>query len=434
MRRLPCKQLQREPSRCSITHKKIFHSEAAPVAVEAAASPALLPKDSAPGPGGGRLVSLDVLRGATIAAMILVNNPGSWEHIYWPLEHAEWNGWTPTDLIFPLFLFIVGVAMTFSFAARLNRGVGRGRLAWHVFTRSVILFAIGLFLNAFPEFSWHTLRFMGVLQRIGICYLAAGLLYLATWRVESLPDGSKRAKSNWMVIAGCAVVLLVGYWAALKFVPVPGYGVGRLDPEGNLGAFIDRKIMGGHLWAQSVTWDPEGLLSTLPAISTALLGILTGEWLRSARSGPRKAAWLAAVGAVLLVAGRLLHPFFPINKNLWTSTFVIFTGGFAMLLLAGCYWLVDLRGYRRWAAPFLVFGRNAIAVYFLSMLLVEIAITYGFHDSDGDFQTWYDWFYDTLFVPHASPKNASLAFAIFYVLLWLALMWPLDRKRIYFRV
>jgi predicted acyltransferase len=143
---------------------------------------------------------------------------------------------------------------------------------------------------------------------------------------------------------------------------------------------------------------------------------------------------LAAVGAVLLVAGRLLHPFFPINKNLWTSTFVIFTGGFAMLLLAACYWLVDLKGYRRWAAPFLVFGRNAIAVYFFSMLLVEIAITYGFHDSDGDFQTWYDWFYDTLFVPHASPKNASLAFAIFYVLLWLALMWPLDRKRIYFRV
>jgi predicted acyltransferase len=402
--------------------------------VDAAASPALLPTDTAPSAGGGRLVSLDVLRGATIAAMILVNNPGSWEHIYWPLEHAEWNGWTPTDLIFPFFLFIVGVAMTFSFAARLNRGEGRGRLAWHVFTRSLILFAIGLFLNAFPGFSWHGLRIMGVLQRIGICYLAAGLLYLATWRVETLPDGARRAKSNWIFIAACAVVLLVGYWAALKFVPVPGYGIGRLDPDGNLGAYLDRKIMGGHLWAQSGTWDPEGMLSTLPAIATALLGILTGEWLRSTRSGPRKAAWLAAVGAVLLVAGRLFHPFFPINKNLWTSTFVIFAGGFAMLLLAACYWFVDLKGYRRWAAPFLVFGRNAIAVYFLSMLLVEIAITWGFHDSDGDFQTWYDWFYSTLFVPHASPKNASLAFAIFYVLLWLVLMWPLDRKRIYLRI
>jgi predicted acyltransferase len=403
-------------------------------AVEAAASPALHAVNADAGAGGGRLVSLDVLRGATIAAMILVNNPGSWAHIYWPLEHAEWNGWTPTDLIFPFFLFIVGVAMTFSFAARLNRGMGRGQLAWHVFTRSLILFAIGLFLNAFPEFSWHTLRIMGVLQRIGVCYLAAGLLYLATWRVEAQPDGSKRATSNWILIAGCVVVLLIGYWAALKFVPVPGYGIGRLDPEGNLGAYLDRKIMGGHLWDQSVTWDPEGLLSTLPAIATTLLGILTGEWLRSARGGARKAAWLAGVGAVLLVVGRLMHPLFPINKNLWTSTFVIFTGGFAMLLLAACYWFVDLKGYRRWAAPFLVFGRNAIAVYFLSMLLVEVAITYGFHDSDGDFQTWYNWFYDTLFAPHASPKNASLAFAIFYVLLWLVLMWPLDRKRIYLRI
>jgi predicted acyltransferase len=403
-------------------------------AVEAAASPAVHAGDPASVAGGGRLVSLDVLRGATIAAMILVNNPGTWDHIYWPLEHAQWNGWTPTDLIFPLFLFMTGVAMTLSFAARLDRRMGRGRLAWHVFTRSVILFAIGLFLNAFPAFSWHTLRIMGVLQRIGICYLAAGLLYLASWRVQTRPGAAPRAKCDWVLIAGCAVVLLAGYWAAMKLVPVPGYGAGRLDPQGNLGAYLDRKIMGGHLWSQSGTWDPEGLFSTLPAIATALLGILAGEWLRSARTGGRKAAGLAAAGAVLLVTGRLLHPFFPINKNLWTSTFVIFTGGIAMLLLAACYWLVDLKGYRGWAAPFLVFGRNAIAVYFLSMLLVEIAINYGFTDSNGDFQTWYDWFYNTVFAPHASPKNASLAFAIFYVLLWLVLMWPLDRKRIYIRI
>lgn len=402
-------------------------------AVEAAAVPALRAADPVFSPGG-RLVSLDVFRGATIAAMILVNDPGTWEHIYWPLEHAEWNGWTPTDLIFPFFLLIMGVAMTFSFAARLNRGMGRGRLAWHVFTRSVILFAIGIFLNTFPDFSWHTLRFMGVLQRIGICYLAAGLLYLSSWRVQTQAAGAPRAKCNWVFIAGCAFVILMGYWAAMKFVLVPGYGVGHLDPQGNLGAYLDRKIMGGHLWDQSVTWDPEGLLSTLPAIASTLLGILAGEWLRSARTGTRKAAWLAAAGAVLLFLGRLLHPFFPINKNLWTSTFVIFTGGFAMLLLAACYWLVDLKGYRRWAAPLLVFGRNAIAVYFLSMLLVKAAISFGLRDSDGDFQTWYEWFYNTLFAPHASPRNASLAFAIFYVLLWLVLMWPLDRKRIYLRI
>jgi predicted acyltransferase len=403
--------------------------------VETAAVPELYAADPASSLGGGRLISLDVLRGATIAAMILVNDPGTWEHIYWPLEHAEWNGWTPTDLIFPFFLLMMGVAMTFSFAARLNRGAGRGRLAWHVVSRSVILFATGLFLNAFPFFAWHGLRIMGVLQRIGICYLAAGLLYLATWRVQKQPDGiSSRAKYNWVLIAGCAVAILAGYWTAMKFVPVPGYGIGRLDPQGNLGAFLDRKIMGGHLWEQSVTWDPEGLLSTLPAIATTLIGILTGEWLRSARSGLRKVAWLVAVGAVLLIVGRLLHPFFPINKNLWTSTYAIFTGGFGMLLLAACYWLVDLKGYRLWAAPFLVFGRNAIAVYFLSMLLVKAAISFGFTDSDGDYQTWYDWFYNTVFAPHASPKNASLAFAIFYVLLWLVLIWPLDRKRIYIRI
>lgn len=387
-----------------------------------------------PPEAGGRLVSLDVFRGATIAAMILVNDPGSWDHIYWPLAHAEWNGWTPTDLIFPFFLFIMGVAMTFSFASRTARGVSRGHLARHVFTRGVILFAIGLFLNAFPEFSRHDLRIMGVLQRIGLCYIAAGWLYLASLRVESQPGGETRARANWIFIAGCAVVLLLGYWAAMKFVPVPGFGAGRLDPNGNLGAYLDRKIMGGHLWSQSVTWDPEGLLGTFPAVASVLLGILAGEWLRSSRSGVRKAAWLAVAGGALLVAGRLLNRFFPINKNLWTSTFVIFTAGFAMLVLAALYWLVDLKGYRRWAAPFLVFGRNAIAIYFLSMLVVKAAITYGITDSDGNFQTWYDWFYATVFAPHASPKNASLAFAIFYVLLWLALMWPLDRKRIFFRI
>jgi predicted acyltransferase len=403
-------------------------------AVGSAAAPELHAVDAVPGSGAGRVISLDVLRGATIAAMILVNNPGDWDHIYWPLEHAAWNGWTPTDLIFPLFLFIVGVAMTFSFAARLDRGMSRGRLARHIFTRVVILFAIGLFLNGFPNFPWHTIRIMGVLQRIAVCYLAAGFLYLASWRVESRPHSRTRANSNWIFIAAAAIVLLVGYWAVLKFVPVPGYGIGRLDPQGNLGAYLDRKIMGNHLWSESVTWDPEGFLSTFPAIATALLGILAGEWLRSARTGLRKAAGLAAAGAVLLVGGLLLHPFFPINKNLWTSTFVIFTGGFAMLCLAACYWLVDLKGYRRWAAPFLVFGRNAIAVYFLSELFAEITTTFGFKDSDGDYQIWHDWFYDTLFSPHASPKNASLAFAMFYVLLWLLLMWPLDRKRLYLRV
>jgi len=404
---------------------------------ETKAAPA--PRHSVPAPlaGGNRLVSLDVFRGITIAAMILVNDPGSWGHIYWPLEHAEWNGWTPTDLIFPFFLFIVGVAMTFSLASRVQRGASRAALAWHVFRRGALLFLIGLFLNAFPEFHWHELRFMGVLQRIGICYIAAGWLYLASFRAtggDGEPRSSAPSRRGIAILLVSAVVLLAGYWAMMKLVPVPGYGPGHLDPNGNLGAYIDRKLMGGHLWAETVTWDPEGLLGTFPAIATALLGILTGEWLRSSRTGARKAAGLAIAGVVGMAAGRLLHPFFPINKNLWTTTFVLFTGGFAMLALSLCYWLVDLRGHRRWTKPILVFGMNAIAVYAFSFLLSSASVNFGFYDRDGDLQSWHGWIYETFFLPHASPKNASLAFAVFFVLVCFLCAWPLYRKRIFLRI
>jgi len=391
--------------------------------------------------GGDRLVSLDIFRGITIAAMILVNNPGNWGHIYWPLEHAEWNGWTPTDLIFPFFLFIVGVAMTFSLAARVQRGATGASLALHIFRRGALLFLIGILLGAFPNFQWQGMRIMGVLQRIGICYIAAGWLYLASFRraragseQDSEPDAAAATRRGVAILIVVAVLLLAGYWAVMKLVPVPGYGAGHLDPDSNLAAYLDRTVMGGHLWSQSVTWDPEGLLSTLPAIVTALLGILVGLWLRSSRTGARKAAGLALAGVIGMAAGRLMHPLFPINKNLWTSTFVIFTGGFAMLLLAPCYWLVDLRGYRRWTGPVLVFGMNAIAIYVFSFLLSSFSVFFGFHDSDGDFQTWHGWIYDTYFAPHASPKNASLAFAIFFVLLCYLAAWPLYRKRIFLRI
>ncbi len=401
------------------------------------------PRHSAAAPlmGANRLVSLDVFRGITIAAMILVNDPGSWGHIYWPLEHAKWNGWTPTDLIFPFFLFIVGVAMTFSLASRVQRGASHMALAGHIVRRGALLFLIGLFLNAFPNFHWQGLRIMGVLQRIGICYIAAGWLYLLSFRhTRALgePGDEQReaaaTRRGVAILIVVAVVILAGYWALMKFVPVPGYGAGHLDPDSNLAAYIDRTLMGGHLWSQSVTWDPEGLLSTLPAIVTALFGILAGVWLRSSRTGARKAAGLALAGVIGMAAGRLLHPFFPINKNLWTSTFVIFTGGFAMLLLALCYWLVDLRGYRRWTPPTLVFGMNAIAVYVFAWLLSDFSVYFGFRDSDGDFQTWHGWIYDTYFAPHASPKNASLAFAIFFLLICYLAAWPLYRKRIFLRI
>jgi predicted acyltransferase len=379
------------------------------------------------------MISLDVFRGITIAAMILVNDPGSWSHVYAPLEHAEWNGWTPTDLIFPFFLFIAGVSMTLSFASRVARGMTRGSTAIHVVRRSLLIFAIGLFLNGFPFFDLQTIRIMGVLQRIALCYLAAGLLYLATFRRDTVADGKVRVSANIGAIAGVALILLVGYWLLMTFVPVPGYGAGNLGRSENLGAYIDRALMGGHLWSESKTWDPEGVLSTFPAIATALIGILAGEWLRSEQRGGRKVLGLVIAGAFLMLAGRLLHPYFPINKNLWTSTYVLFTGGFAMLLLALCYWVVDLRGWRKWAAPFLVFGMNAIVAYAVAAIVAETSIDFEF-SSGSRAWTLHGWLYNNVFVPYANPENASLGFAVFFVALILALLWPLHHKRIFIRV
>ena len=382
----------------------------------------------------GRMVSLDVFRGITIAAMILVNDPGSWNHIYAPLEHAEWNGWTPTDLIFPFFLFIAGVSMTLSFASRAARGVTRGAMALYALRRSALIFAIGLFLNGLPFIDFKTIRIMGVLQRIALCYLAAGLLYLATMRRKISADKKARVRANVGAIAGVALVLLAGYWALMTFVPVPGYGAGNLGKEENLGAYIDRALMGGHLWSESKTWDPEGFLSTFPAIATALIGILAGEWMRSQQKGARKVSGLLIAGAVLMLAGRLLDPYFPINKNLWTSTYVLFTGGFAMLLLALCYWIVDLRGSRKWVAPFLVFGMNAILAYALAAIVSETSIDFELAGASGRAETLHGWLYNNFFVPYLNPKNASLGFALFFVALILALLWPLYHKKIFVRV
>jgi predicted acyltransferase len=380
------------------------------------------------------MVSLDVFRGATIAAMILVNDPGSWSHIYPPLEHAEWNGWTPTDLIFPFFLFIVGVSLTLSFPARIARGFTRRALAIHVVRRSALIFAIGLFLNGFPDFDLSSIRIMGVLQRIALCYLAAGLLYLATFKSEPAAGTAVRVRANLRVTAAVAVALLAGYWALMTFVPVPGYGAGHLGKEDNLGAYVDRTLMRGHLWSESVTWDPEGFLSTLPAIASLLIGILVGEWLRSDRGAQRKAIGLAAAGVALLVAGRLLHPYFPINKNLWTSSFVLFTAGFAMLALAACYWIVDVRAWRAWTAPVLVFGMNAILAYALAALVSEISTDFEFLHFHGRETTLHGWIYNRFFIPHASPVNASLAFAVFFVLVIFVLLWPFYRGKLFLRI
>lgn len=373
------------------------------------------------GPTPGRLVSLDVFRGVTIAGMLLVNNPGTWSAVHAPLRHAEWNGWTPTDLIFPFFLFIVGVAMTFSFGKLRDSGVTRNVLLTKVAKRAVILFALGLLLHAFPNYlDLGNLRIPGVLQRIAVAYLAASAIVLFT---------SRRTQ----IIAAAA--LLLGYWALETLVPVPGVAAGALEPGRDLGAWLDRLVFGeNHLWVWSRTWDPEGLLSTIPAVATVLTGVFAGYWLRSDRSPSDRLVGLFLAGNAGLLAGVIWGAWFPINKNLWTSSYVLFTAGMACHFLAVCYWLVDVRGERRWTKPFVVYGMNAIAAFFLSSLFARI-ITLIHVQAAGEAVPLKTFVFDRAFMPFFSePANASLAFAISYVLLWLGVMWGLYRRGIFIKV
>jgi predicted acyltransferase len=361
-----------------------------------------------------RLVSLDVFRGITIAGMVLVNNPGSWEHIYWPLEHARWEGWTPTDLVFPFFLFIVGVSIALAFANRIESGGSRRDLYLKIVKRTLIIFAIGLFLNGFPEFRLAEYRIPGVLQRIAVCYFFASIISL-------------NAKVRTQV--AIAIGLLIFYWLLVKLVPAPGYAAGDLTKDGSLPSFVDRVVFGKHVWAQAKVYDPEGLLSTIPAITTTLMGVLTGQWLRTEKTRYEKAAGMFVVGAVCVALGWAWNAFFPINKALWTSSYVLFTGGLALQFLSIFYWLIDIKGYRRWAKPFEVFGLNAIALYVVADL---IAASLGAIKVGG--VTLGGWIYDRVFASWASPINASLAFAICFVLVCLGLMWILYNRRIFLKI
>src|SRR5271155_1754564 len=398
------------------------------------AAPPTLTSTHSPAPvtaSGGmstRLTSLDLFRGATIAAMILVNNPGN-DHAYWPLEHAEWNGWTPTDLIFPFFLFIVGVSLVFSFESRLGRGDSRSLLLRHAFRRAVIIFAIGLALNSLVDLlSSRGVRIPGVLQRIGICYFAASILYLYV-----------RPRTRALIVAA----LLIGYWILMRFVPVPGLGVpGRdipfLHPDANLGAYLDRKFL-IHLWGTSsrlyeITRDPEGLLSTLPAIATALLGVFTGEWLRSKRSPQSKALGMLIFGAIALILGKTWGIWFPINKKLWTSSYVLFTAGFALVCLALCYWATDIKRWRgAWTRPFLIFGRNAITAYVIADLFA--VLLYAFNKRvNGQMMSAQQYIFQRFCAPLGSPSFTSLLFSLAFVLICLLPIWLMDRKNIFLKI
>jgi predicted acyltransferase len=365
-----------------------------------------------------RLFSLDVLRGITIAFMILVNNGG--EYAYWPLKHSDWSGWTPTDLVFPTFLFLVGTTIVFSFESRLSRGVSKSNLALHTLRRFVILFLLGLVVNGFPFFPLATLRIYGVLQRIAVCFLICSFLYL--W--------DKRPASKIIL----AVVALLGYWALLRLVPVPGYGIpGKdipfLDKDANIVAWLDRHIFPGRLYRG--THDPEGLLSDIPAIATTLLGMLTAMWLRTSRSLKQKCAGMLGGGIVLIILGELWNPWFPINKKLWTSSYVLFAAGVSLLGLALCYWAIEIRNWKKgWTYYWIVFGSNAITAYVFSELLASTLPSIKL----GSGQTLENLIYTGIFQRAQPPAIGALLYALAFVMVCWLVVWPLYIKKIFIKV
>ncbi len=396
-----------------------------------------------------RLLALDVFRGLTIAGMLLVNDPGSWSHIYPPLQHAEWHGWTPTDLIFPFFLFIVGVTTHLSIVARRARGDDERAIRRQILRRGALIFLFGLLLNWFPFFQWgpiagdpspsfvdrvlvrlENLRIMGVLQRIGLAYAAAAFLTLRT-----------SVKQQVMILGG----LLLGYWFVMTALPVPDTGVlGAVaihTKNGHLSAWLDRLVLdwrahglGNHLWAGSVTWDPEGLLSTIPAIGTAMIGVMAGRWIGQPRLLAERLSGLFAAGALGMVVGLTWNWSFPINKGIWTSSYVVFTAGMASVTLATIMWIVDVHGWRGWTKFFVIYGMNPIVAFVGSGVLARLLYSILKVNYEGQRVSVVEAIYRTFVAGGLEPVNASLAFALSFVLLWFGILWVLYRRGIFLKV
>lgn len=362
-----------------------------------------------------RLVSLDAFRGATMALMVLVNSPGDGRYVYAPLEHAEWHGWTPTDMVFPSFLWIVGLAMTLSLGKRMAEGASKAALFRQAARRAAILFALGVATYIYPAFSLHNQRILGVLQRIAICYLVVAAIYVTS---------GIRGQLMWLVGP------MIAYWLLMTLVPVPGYGAGRLDVEGNLSHYVDRIVLGSHNYIWTKTWDPEGIMSTLPSISTALLGVMAGHILRLRRTLGEKTKWLVAIGVVLLAAGMICNIWMPINKKLWTPAFALFMGGMDFVIFAAFLWVIDGLGWKRATKPLAIMGMNALAVYLAAEFLDE-GLSWIRMAGDVSLRTW---LFQHVFAPLASPLNASLLYAVSYVLLMYLVAYGMYRKGWFFRV
>ena len=397
-----------------------------------------------------RLLSLDVFRGLTVAGMLLVNDPGTWSSIYPPLEHAPWNGWTPTDLIFPFFLFIAGITTHLSLSSRRARGDDERAIRAQIIRRGALIFLFGFLVNGFPYFTWGAVpgvadptllqrigdrllhwRIMGVLQRIGLAYMIAALLTQRTTLRQQVG-----------IIAG----LLIGYWIVMTMLPVPGEGtIGALlldQPSRTMAAWTDRLLldwsrwgMGNHIWVGGVTWDPEGILSTFPAVATAMLGNLCGRWINERRPLTERLAGMAAVGAIGMMVGLMWHWVFPINKSLWTSSYVVFTAGMAALSLATIMWIVDFQKVRGWTKPFVIYGVNPIIAFIGSGVMARLIYSIiKVSADDGRRISLQSWLYQTLFASWLAPENASLAFALAFVLFWYGILYLLWRRNIILKV
>jgi len=379
-----------------------------------------------------RLVSLDVFRGMTVAGMLLVNNPGTWSAIYPPLEHAAWNGWTATDLIFPFFLFIVGITTELSLRARRARGDDDRAILRQMLRRGALIFLFGFLLSGFPFFTWPPAlpeasffervvdriehwRVMGVLQRIGLAYLLGGLLTLRT-----------TLRQQFAIL----IALLIGYWALMTLVPVPDTGVaGRFvldQPDQLLSAWLDRTILGtNHLWIGAKTWDPEGLLSTVPAVGTMLLGTFAGRWIaRQERTLTDRLAGLFAVGALTMMLGLVWHWVFPINKSIWSSSYVLFTAGMGAVSLATCMWIIDVMQVRRWTFPFVVYGTNPMLAFLGSGLMARmISSIWTWEAAAGGRISAQGFVFNSLYASWLPLREASFAYALSFVALWFLMLW-----------
>ncbi|MFI5229357.1 MAG: acyltransferase family protein [Gemmatimonadales bacterium] len=396
-----------------------------------------------------RLLSLDVFRGLTIAGMLLVNDPGTWSSIYPPLEHAAWTGWTPTDLVFPFFLFIVGITTHLSLTSRRARGDDEAAIRHQIIRRGLLIFLFGFLMNGFPFFTWGSVaglahptflqrvvdrllhwRIMGVLQRIGLAYICAALL-----------AQGKSLKRQVITI----VVLLYGYWFAMTVLPVPDSGaMGQLvlgDASRTMAAWWDRLLLdwsrfglGNHTWVNSVTWDPEGLFSTIPAIATTMLGNLAGQWIGTKRPLLDRLGGLFAAGSLGMMAGLMWNWSFPINKSIWTSSYVVFTAGMACVAIATIMWIVDVQGLKRWTKPLVIYGLNPMVAFVGSGVMercIYSIFTVPYHGKSTALETaLYEWGFHSWL----DPVNASLGFAISFVLLWFGILYVLYRKQIFFKV